>query len=953
MDAISQTEPVAFPAFHFAGTWRGYQARVLAELQGHLDDARLNIVAAPGAGKTVLGLEVLRRLGRPALVLSPTRAIRDQWITRLHELFQPEEGDWPAGLGIDLAAAGWLTSATYQSLHSSLRGLLDPDMAAEDEGSEEEEAGDVDDDDDEEEPDTDTAKDPARLAGEALLQTLERAGIETLVLDEAHHLRRAWWESLQEVIGHLKERRPGFHIVSLTATPPYDVEQEEWDRYAEVCGPIDAEISIPELVKQGDLCPHQDFLHFSVAEGEVIESLETFAREVEALARTWARDEELQVWVREFIWLQQPAAHELDILRAPDAYLGALSVARLAGLEITAEALAVLDFDLEEIPEPASNVLESLFQNLLDNQAPFDCGLLAERLRRDLRAVGALWRGKTRFHKKEKLARALAGTAGKLASIEDITRAELESQGEALRLVVLTDFVRSAALTRPTDQSSNVLGAGPILRRLGQAGLAPALRPALMTGSWVVIPDEVIPALRSEAAKLGLLEEDMAIKSLPHLPGWSRISVTNSKAPLRLRVITHLFEEGHLRCLIGTAALLGEGWDAPSINALVLATSVKSFMLSNQMRGRAIRVSRRNPDKVAAIWHLATILPPSATLSQNEVSVWERLGLTKRETEARGRLDVNPSWLGRDAVTVFRRFKVFAGVSHKPPYVIESGIDRLGIQTHRWTESSAATWNQTMLERAAARASVGDAWKAAFDFKAEVERPATGASVPQVKGHKAVVRFGTTALMAGFIGLIIQALQFSLNFSSLGLRAVLAVGGGGLILVTLLSSGAILRTLRAGSPARYMAEIGRSLLDSLAVADELHTPRHQVDVWVEDSAPQAIRFCRVTGGAHHDEVVFADAMVTFFGPIESPRYLLIRRHRRGWLKQIDYHAVPDAIGHHEAARAMLKRAWERRIGACELVNTRTRDGRNLLLRARILSYSAGLRGDAERKLRWE
>jgi hypothetical protein len=52
--------------------------------------------------------------------------------------------------------------------------------------------------------------------------------------------------------------------VSLTATPPYDVDYSEWERYEELCGPIDEVISIPELVSNGDLCPHQDFIHFSL-----------------------------------------------------------------------------------------------------------------------------------------------------------------------------------------------------------------------------------------------------------------------------------------------------------------------------------------------------------------------------------------------------------------------------------------------------------------------------------------------------------------------------------------------------------------------------------------------------------------------------------------------------------------------------------------------------------------
>jgi len=30
-------------------------------------------------------------------------------------------------------------------------------------------------------------------------------------------------------------------------------------RDEELCGSVDAEVSVPELVMQGDLCPHQDF----------------------------------------------------------------------------------------------------------------------------------------------------------------------------------------------------------------------------------------------------------------------------------------------------------------------------------------------------------------------------------------------------------------------------------------------------------------------------------------------------------------------------------------------------------------------------------------------------------------------------------------------------------------------------------------------------------------------
>src|SRR4029077_20362841 len=80
--------PTAFPDdFRFRHEWRPYQARVIGELDSHLDDQHFHLVAAPGSGKTVVGLEVLRRLGKPALVFAPTIAIRDQWIRRFVDSF--------------------------------------------------------------------------------------------------------------------------------------------------------------------------------------------------------------------------------------------------------------------------------------------------------------------------------------------------------------------------------------------------------------------------------------------------------------------------------------------------------------------------------------------------------------------------------------------------------------------------------------------------------------------------------------------------------------------------------------------------------------------------------------------------------------------------------------------------------------------------------------------------
>ena len=99
----------------FQNIWRSYQARVLEHLDSYLDDKRVHQVAAPGSGKTVLGLEIIRRIDQPTLVLAPTITIRDQWVDRLVRLFLPAGRSRPSWISTDLRKPATLTIVTYQA----------------------------------------------------------------------------------------------------------------------------------------------------------------------------------------------------------------------------------------------------------------------------------------------------------------------------------------------------------------------------------------------------------------------------------------------------------------------------------------------------------------------------------------------------------------------------------------------------------------------------------------------------------------------------------------------------------------------------------------------------------------------------------------------------------------------------------------------------------------------
>src|SRR5262249_14212811 len=74
-----------------------------------------------------------------------------------------------------------------------------------------------------------------------------------------------------------------------------------------------------------------------------------------------------------------------------------------------------------------------------------------------------------------------------------------------------------------------------------------------------------------------------------------------------LPLVTRYFEEGLSRCLIGTRGLLGEGWDAASVNVLIDLTGAATSTSVHQMRGRSLRLDPTLPRKVADNWDVVCV----------------------------------------------------------------------------------------------------------------------------------------------------------------------------------------------------------------------------------------------------------------------------------------------------------------------------------------------------------
>ena len=123
-------------------------------------------------------------------------------------------------------------------------------------------------------------------------------------MDEAHHLKNEWWKSLIAVKQALKPV-----IVGLTATPPFDVSHIEWQRYEELNGPVDAEISVPELIVEKNLCPHQDYIFYSVPTEDEHEKIIEYRNRIDRFIDKLLADDSFIDDIAAHPWLISPKEH--------------------------------------------------------------------------------------------------------------------------------------------------------------------------------------------------------------------------------------------------------------------------------------------------------------------------------------------------------------------------------------------------------------------------------------------------------------------------------------------------------------------------------------------------------------------------------------------------------------------------------------------------------------------
>lgn len=877
----------------FKGQWRQYQQRVLDKSESFMDDGKIHLVAAPGSGKTTLGIEFIRRFGNPTLILVPTVTIRQQWVDRIKQAFLSDANQAEQLISQDLKRPKMITVATYQALHSAMNQVVGDGLI--------------------EDTDDTAQQEHFNFQDFDIRKTFEDKDLGTLCLDECHHLRNEWWKSLEI----FRKSFPKIKMISLTATPPYEGEPALWERYISMCGEIDEEITVPELVKEGTLCPHQDYVYFAFPTKEERTQLDQFEKQKLNFLTKLSSDINFSNTIQSSPSLSGQISDD-DLLANPKYLSAILIFLRSKNLPFPQRFQELLA--TKALPTFTLEWFETLLNGIIF-QVPNWFGFTEEaftQLKSDLKANGLIERNQVKLIRNKKQDVLLNQSLGKLNAVRDIFKAEYQSLGNNLRQLVLTDFIRKDFQVHLGDKNAQFTQLGVLsyfesIRRemIEQTWTVPV---AVLTGSLVIIPtsakehlERLIPNPRLSYDIIGQLSQEDYLK----------VSISGSYHDL-VTALTQLFQDGYIQVIIGTKSLLGEGWDAPCVNSLILASFVGSFMLSNQMRGRAIRVWPDNPNKTSNIWHLVSInLSPRKWFEfQNDEEKYD-------ET-----LELQLYALSPDLDLLDRRMTQFLGL-HYSELTIESGIDRLDLNQITFSQKGLEKLNQNAITLSQKRQELKDRWQEALPLNEEMEV----ANEVEVNKQFLPLAYLNDWMKAFLISQALAVTYFIIDFGRYLIVGKPFNQSLPIFLIALLVLAIIWgRYFIYKSPYKRLETFGKAIHQALLDSGQIETKESASRV-VKDSKQAIYNAIYLKGASMREKEIFAQAITEFFAPIENQRYIL--KASRKVVDQTEYFAVPSMFERRkDDATAFLERI-QKSVGKYDLIYTRSAQGRPILLEARI------------------
>jgi hypothetical protein len=526
----------------------------------------------------------------------------------------------------------------------------------------------------------------------------------------------------------------------------------------------------------------------------------------------------------------------------------------------------------------------------------------------------------------------LGVSGAKASAAARILAAEEAVLGSRLRAVVLCDFETAGWDARAATDGVLDPGAGSAagaLRTLLADPSTAVLRPVLVSGRTVACARstavDLVARARADPELAAAFEAyealdagtnagagaDAVTTGPAHNP-WDDILTIDPGHPAWtsrrwVPLVTAFFEDGGTRCLVGTRAMLGEGWNAQRANVLVDLGAATTSVSVQQVRGRTLRLDPGDASKVADNWDVVCVAE----------------GHVRGDADYRRFVRKHRAYFALGATG-----EIESGVSHTDPSLSPYGPP---------PAASFAALEATMLARPSRRADIRGAWRIGEPYRdvpVETVRVRLGRA-PGLPGRRLLREEAVTgAGGAGPRG--IAAGGAAAATGALAVGAILGAPVVGLAAAAILGGGAATASLRAAherlarlAPRDTLDDMGRAVADALAAAG-LVAKGLGADAVRVVPQPDGYYRCFLAGASEEDSGRFAEALEELVSPLWDPRAIIPRRVEpapdglvatlgvlvrsslvRGRGAPQVWHAVPVALAGRKDRLAAFEAAWSR------------------------------------------
>ncbi len=543
-------------------------------------EKKIHIVAPPGSGKTIVGIEMISRLNVPALILVPNLTLQEQWKDKIEKMFLTQEEKSENFISTTPTEIKKINILTYQSLSWS---NTDEDISVNEKiidlwyNSEKDEFDSKDtfllfiewlktENPNEygknyrqhkkklkENGESEYTKKLMKESIHIYIEKLKEVWVHAIIVDEAHHLT-SWWS---KVIYTIYEDLGSPYIIGLTATPPFEsVDYFELDEsYVNLLGTVDYYIPTPAIVKSGRLAPYSDLLYIVAPD----ENLGKILKEKEMILKNFLtihQDEIMKtlhtILCEDFSSLKNKS---LDLLEKWSRFV---YVHKDSSIDMSSYITqnTVLPLTLEDIAKSIGKWAGEKRKTSKKTE-------ILDEVKKIFFDLGYIWRGSNLYKFETPIEKWLIYSKSKINGVKTIIKKEKENLDEELRCVIITDFL---------DIESDWINGHFLLDEVNKDFWY--LHPYLVSGQWIWKIENGEKTLTSNETILSVTEK---------------------------------FTKGEIKLIIGTRGILGEGWDCPAVNTLIDLTWVSAYMSVNQVHGRAIRLNPAHPEKVANIYDIVCI----------------------------------------------------------------------------------------------------------------------------------------------------------------------------------------------------------------------------------------------------------------------------------------------------------------------------------------------------------